>query len=826
MRETHHSSPNDRRMRSVQPSGLPQGHTVPNYDYANSRQYSNNPSTSHAQSLPRSAQRPNNSDRFPSEHAQLPHPRSHPDPSYDSHEGNSDPRNRPQYYEERPPRHLAPHPYNSRYSTSPESQHHHHPQPHQQQPPPPPHYHDHPHSRQHHPHAYQAQPHPDESAYASRDARADDRSRSHGRPDLPSPRDYPRPAGRISPSNDINTRDAYPDHARYASGPASSLHHDRLHRPDMHHSNSYTSTHPSASSSSNHAAPTSTPVRSTPASRKRKKQFKYMLEQDGADPSKPSNVGAADDDNDADRTDNLDTSENAANAPQRKESRKKVKKACIFCKRSHMPCEEARPCKRCVKRGISHLCRDAEPVGSAGTASSSASSTSKTKFEEARDQARAKRRRDDETRINADTAQETESGSDAESLASSAASSFRHRFGPASETGSLASSRGLAFDLHEMPGATARDPDYKPCMPISLLLGPENVELVRRRSRRELSPGVSEKEQEEAWNRSMDLSTQHKMKQMLEAGPAAGDLNDIFGEIPTSLLMTPAMASLPLGQSILRPASADLPGSPNRADRNERFKRSQSLSSSSQCEVDEAGFKLPPRPKHLLQEEMATTSALRGGPPSYSYTYGYAKLARWMHTRFSRASCEEVDRSLSVFRPKLMALSRSLPESELISVEDNFYKLLAFYQANVLEAVPSPMLVGRRTGELYAVNSHAAKLFQLPKSIFEGGQICHYQLVTERDCVNMWGKWAKEAGGKLDMPPSQKVMMEVDRNLLLFNKPGFDPRTGETIGDGLCEDGSPAVVRREMIVTFEAKISKHGLPFMVIATMVPIPDDD
>ncbi|SPO23978.1 related to RDS2 - Regulator of drug sensitivity [Ustilago trichophora] len=822
MRDPRHPSPNDRRLPTMQPSGLPHGHSDLNYDYPNSRQYHTNPSTSRDQSSSRSAQHPINSDRYPPEQAQLPHPRSYPDRSYDNFDGNNDPRSRPQYYDERSPRHLAPPPYNPQHSTSPESQHHH-----QQQHP---HYHDHPPSRHHQPHAYQAHPHSDQTAaYAPRDARADDHSRSHGRPDLPSPRDYHRPAGRISPSNDMNSRDTYPDHARYASASASSSHHDGLHRPDMHHSNSFTSSHPSTSSSSNHA-PTSTPARSTPASRKRKKQFKYMLEQDGADPSKPSNVGGADDDNDADRTDNLDTSENAANAPQRKESRKKVKKACIFCKRSHMPCEEARPCKRCVKRGISHLCRDAEPVGSAGAASSSASSTTKTKFEEARDQARARRRRDDEARINADTAQETESGSDAESLASSAASSFRHRFGPASETGSLASSRGLAFDMHEMPGATARDPDYKPTMPISLLLGPENVELVPRPPRRELSPGVSEKEQEEAWNRSMDLSTQHKMKQMLEAGPSVGDLSDIFGEIPTSLLMTPAMANLPQGQSILRSVSAGLPGSPNRPDRNERdqrLKRSQSLSSSSsQCEIDEAGFKLPPRPKHLLQEEMATTSALRGGPPTYSYTYGYAKLARWMHTRFSRASCEEVDRSLSVFRPKLMALSRSLPESELISVEDSFYKLLAFYQAHVLEAIPVPMLVGRRTGEIYAVNSHAAKLFQLPESIFEGGQVCHYQLVTERDCVSMWGKWAKEAGGKLDMPPSQKVTMEVDRSLLLFNKPGFDPRTGETIGDGLCEDGSPAVVRREMIVTFEAKISKHGLPFMVIGTMTPIPDDE
>ena len=563
-----------------------------------------------------------------------------------------------------------------------------------------------------------------------------------------------------------------------------------------------------------------------------------MLEQDGADPSKASAVSGMEDEQDADHADALDVTEGSGSAPLRKESRKKVKKACVFCKRSHMPCEEARPCKRCVKRGISHLCRDAEPVGAAGTApasasaSASTSSTSKSKFEEARQHARARRRREGDARSHNDTAAETESGSDAESMSSSAASSFRHRIGSGSEAGSIATiGSSRRFDINEMPGAAARDPDFRPTMPISVLLSPAKVELAQRPASRQLSPGVSEREQKEAWNRSMDISTQHKMKQMLEAGPAAGDLSDIFGEIPTSLLMTPAMANLPKGQSILRPGSAELPGSPHHADPDaKRLKRSQSMtliSSQIQCEVDEAGFKLPPRPKHLLQEEMATTSELRGGPPTYSYTYGYAKLARWMHTRFSRESCEEVDRSLSIIRPKLMALSRSLPESELIGVEDSFYKLLEFYQANVLETIPIPMIVARRTGEIYAANSHACKLMQLPESIFEGGQVCHYQLVTEKDCVHMWGKYAQEARGKLDSAPSQVCTLEVDRSLLLFNKPGFDPHTGELLGDGsgLCEDGTPVVVRRKVIVTFEAKISKHGLPFLVNGYIVPIPEE-
>eukprot|EP00124_Ichthyophonus_hoferi_P001628 Ihof_evm5s90 gene=Ihof_evmTU5s90 len=40
--------------------------------------------------------------------------------------------------------------------------------------------------------------------------------------------------------------------------------------------------------------------------------------------------------------------------------RKRVTKACVFCHRSHLMCDSERPCERCQKRNISHLCRDEE----------------------------------------------------------------------------------------------------------------------------------------------------------------------------------------------------------------------------------------------------------------------------------------------------------------------------------------------------------------------------------------------------------------------------------------------------------------------------------
>ncbi|TFK52896.1 hypothetical protein OE88DRAFT_1656557 [Heliocybe sulcata] len=58
---------------------------------------------------------------------------------------------------------------------------------------------------------------------------------------------------------------------------------------------------------------------------------------------------------------------------KKKAKRRKVNHACLYCRRSHMTCDEGRPCQRCIKREIGHLCHD-EPRQS-GKSEKSASSS-------------------------------------------------------------------------------------------------------------------------------------------------------------------------------------------------------------------------------------------------------------------------------------------------------------------------------------------------------------------------------------------------------------------------------------------------------------------
>ncbi|ORZ06856.1 hypothetical protein BCR42DRAFT_426569 [Absidia repens] len=49
-----------------------------------------------------------------------------------------------------------------------------------------------------------------------------------------------------------------------------------------------------------------------------------------------------------------------------KRKRKKVSLACVFCRRSHMTCDEGRPCQRCIKRSIGNMCHDEPRTNSNG----------------------------------------------------------------------------------------------------------------------------------------------------------------------------------------------------------------------------------------------------------------------------------------------------------------------------------------------------------------------------------------------------------------------------------------------------------------------------
>ncbi|KAJ6601200.1 hypothetical protein DFH09DRAFT_1127113 [Mycena vulgaris] len=60
--------------------------------------------------------------------------------------------------------------------------------------------------------------------------------------------------------------------------------------------------------------------------------------------------------------------------------RRKVNHACLYCRRSHMTCDEGRPCQRCIKREIGHLCHDERRSKTAEKAPASTSTPASSAF--------------------------------------------------------------------------------------------------------------------------------------------------------------------------------------------------------------------------------------------------------------------------------------------------------------------------------------------------------------------------------------------------------------------------------------------------------------
>ncbi|KAI7819163.1 hypothetical protein BC939DRAFT_270412 [Gamsiella multidivaricata] len=49
--------------------------------------------------------------------------------------------------------------------------------------------------------------------------------------------------------------------------------------------------------------------------------------------------------------------------------------ACVYCRRSHMTCDDGRPCQRCIKRNIGHMCHDEPKPSVAGSATAQQSTS-------------------------------------------------------------------------------------------------------------------------------------------------------------------------------------------------------------------------------------------------------------------------------------------------------------------------------------------------------------------------------------------------------------------------------------------------------------------
>lgn len=137
----------------------------------------------------------------------------------------------------------------------------------------------------------------------------------------------------------------------------------------------------------------------------------------------------------------------------------------------------------------------------------------------------------------------------------------------------------------------------------------------------------------------------------------------------------------------------------------------------------------------------------------FNYIQGYARLHRYMDQNMQPASRQRILRQLDKFRPKFRERMQSLTDMELTFVEMWFERSLMEYD-RVFASMAIPACCWRRTGEIFRGNKEMAELIHVPIEKLKDGKLALHEIIVEKDLVSYWDKFLAIA-----FDNSQKAML-------------------------------------------------------------------
>ncbi|KAF8701261.1 rds2-regulator of drug sensitivity, partial [Rhizoctonia solani] len=209
----------------------------------------------------------------------------------------------------------------------------------------------------------------------------------------------------------------------------------------------------------------------------------------------------------------------------------------------------------------------------------------------------------------------------------------------------------------------------------------------------------------------------------------------------------------------------------------------------------------------------------------YNYVKGYARLSRWMDHNVSQESKKQILQPLSVLRPKFRAIAQSLTDivsflrflvqriincwtpiltrddlQDLVFIEEAFERLLLDYD-RVFSAMGIPACLWRRTGEIYKGNREFAELVGVDVGRLRDGKMCIYELMSEESAVNYWEKY-----GHVAFDPAQKAVLT---SCVLRYKPTSNSGLAPSNGSNGSTHSSP-VLHRQVTGAESTSTSQSG----------------
>lgn len=137
----------------------------------------------------------------------------------------------------------------------------------------------------------------------------------------------------------------------------------------------------------------------------------------------------------------------------------------------------------------------------------------------------------------------------------------------------------------------------------------------------------------------------------------------------------------------------------------------------------------------------------------FNYVKGYARLSKYLEGHVAPASRQKISRQLDRFRPKFREKMHTLTDMDLILVEMWFEKTLMEYD-RVFASMAVPACCWRRTGEIFRGNKEMAELINVPVENLRDGTIALHEILTEESVVRYW-----EEFGTIAFDPAHDTLL-------------------------------------------------------------------
>lgn len=431
-----------------------------------------------------------------------------------------------------------------------------------------------------------------------------------------------------------------------------------------------------------------------------------------------------------------------------KKKRRKVNHACVYCRRSHMTCDLQRPCARCVKRDIGHLCHDeprdppkrsksdigvpeiapapSEGVGVAVGVDVVGNGQAEMGVVNGRGQFVHPT---EDVNVNANA---NGNGVMARPLAATSPTQIQRPI----PTGSNANNASNLLQNYDWNNSNVRNqfqdmhhlhPNYM--FNTSEVTNEYNL----------LNDFLS--------NSIMDdggIYTNNDDAQALFNDPllATSSMN-----APSTALQQPQptkASQLPRPSAPHSQAAQDIsrPNSTFPVDTRARDKFYMTA-------ADPAGLSSAEDRLHKLLKAKYDAGMLK----PFNYVKGYARLNQHMSSHMTRESQVRVLKQLDRFRPKFREAMQSLTDMQLVLVEMWFERSLMEYD-RVFASMAIPACCWRRTGEIFRGNTEMAELIRVPLDKLRDGKLAIHEIIAEDSLVSYWEKF-----GAIAFDQSQKAIL-------------------------------------------------------------------